>query len=316
MSQQTIKNSILKINQLISALVLILLASCASQPPKVIQEVIRDTIVINKQTDKLESTRMAKLDKYKISTNYYPAIGHDERIRFIIYHYTALDNETSLRVLTQQQVSSHYLIPDDYSDSIYVLVDETKRAWHSGLSYWKGINNLNFSSIGIEIVNPGYTTTTTETGETFRVFESFSEYQYNKIVALTKDLIDRYQIEPINILAHSDIAPQRKHDPGPKFPWKRLYEEHGIGAWYENVHFDMFYRQFPYAETQEFSFILSVQNDLNKYGYEIEKTGEWDEQTKKVITAFQYHFRPERYDGIMDAETWAILQSLNLKYRN
>lgn len=310
------KNINLKKNHLLSVLILIALSSCASKSPNVIREIIRDTVVVNKHTEKLESARMAKLEKYKISTNFYPAVGHDERVRFLIFHYTALDNPTSLRVLTQQQVSSHYLIPDDYTDSIYVLVDETKRAWHSGLSYWKGINNINFSSIGIEIVNPGYTTNTTESGETIRVFQDFSEYQIKKVASLTKDIINRYKIDPVNILAHSDIAPQRKHDPGPKFPWKRLYEEYGIGAWYETVHFDMYYRQFPYTEVNEYSFIYSMQSDLNKYGYEIQKTGEWDEQTKKVITAFQYHFRPEKYDGVLDAETWAILQSLNLKYRN
>lgn len=321
MPQQTIKNKSVKKIHLIGIFVLLTLGSCASQPPKVIREIIRDTIIVNKKTDKLESMRMAKLDKFKISTSHYPAVGHDDRIRFLILHYTALDNEKSLRVLTQQQVSAHYLVPDNYTDSIYVLVDETKRAWHAGASYWKGINNINFSSIGIEIVNQGYTTSTQVSGDpdlatTNRIFYDYPSYQIEKVAALAKDIIQRYNIDPIHVLGHSDVAPQRKHDPGPKFPWKRLYTEHGIGAWYEDVHKNMYYSQFPYGETDSYSFITSVQNDLSKYGYEIQKTGSWDQQTEKVITAFQYHFRPERCDGVMDAETWAILQALNLKYRS
>ena len=304
----------------ISILIVFILSSCASQPPNVVKQVVRDTVIINKITERYESARIAKLDNFKISTTHYPAKGQDERIRFLILHYTALDDEKSIRVLTQQEVSSHYLIPNDYSDSIYVLVDETKRSWHAGASYWKNVNNINFSSIGIEIVNLGYTTNTPVAGDpdaaiTQRTFYDFPKHQIDKVAELARDIIDRYKIEPVNVLAHSDIAPQRKHDPGPKFPWKRLYEEYNIGAWYEEVHKNMFISQFPYLEIDSTDFIRSAQQELGKYGYEIKTTGIWDEQTKKVSTAFQYHFRPERYDGILDAETWAILKALNLKYR-
>ncbi|HUH35442.1 MAG TPA: N-acetylmuramoyl-L-alanine amidase [Moheibacter sp.] len=305
----------------IGIFLLLTLASCASQPPKVIREVIRDTVIINTKTDRYESARIAKLNDYKISTSNYPAYGQDERVRYLILHYTALDNEKSMRVLTQQEVSAHYLITDEFHDSIYVLVDESKRAWHAGASYWKGVNNLNFSSIGIEIVNPGYTTSSATQGNpdlatTNRVFYDFPSAQIKKVAALSKDIIDRYKISPIHVLAHSDIAPQRKHDPGPKFPWKRLYTEFGIGAWYEEVHKNMYLGQFPWGEIDSYASVLAYQQELEKYGYEIQKTGIWDEQTKKVITAFQYHFRPERCDGMMDAETWAILKALVLKYRS
>jgi len=298
-----------------------LMISCASNPPKVVKQVVRDTVIINTVTDKYESARVAKLNKSVISTSHYPAAGQDERVRFLILHYTALDNYKSIDVLTHQEVSAHYLVPDDFTDSIYVLVDETKRAWHAGASYWKGINNINFSSIGIEIVNQGYTTTTPVSGNpdlavANRYFYDFPQKQIDKVAELALDIIQRYKIDPVNVLAHSDVAPQRKHDPGPKFPWKKLYTDYGIGAWYEDAQKNIYLSQFPYLEKDSASFILSVQNDFEKYGYEIQKTGIWDEQTKKVITAFQYHFRPERYDGIMDAETWAILKALILKYRN
>ncbi len=297
-----------------------LIASCASQPPKVIKEIVRDTIVINKITEKYEYARFAKLDKYTVSTKHYPAKGQDERIRYLILHYTAMDNEPSIRVLTNNEVSSHYLISDINNDTIYALVDETKRSWHAGASFWKGVNNLNFSSVGIEIVNKGYTTDATVTGNpdlavASRYFFDFPEFQIKKIAELSKDIIERYKIDPVNVLAHSDIAPQRKHDPGPKFPWKMLYQKYNIGAWYEEHQKTMYFSQFPYDQVDSYTFILSVQQDLEKYGYEIQKTGMWDEQTKKVITVFQYHFRPERYDGIMDMETWAILKALILKYR-
>lgn len=307
----------MKFKSLCPLLIIFILTSCASRQPKIVNKIIRDTVVINKITDKYESVRMANLDKYKISSSYYPAVGQDERVRFLVLHYTALDNDKSLNVLTTQQVSAHYLVPNDFTDSIYILVDETKRSWHAGQSYWKGINNINYSSIGIEIVNEGYYVgEITESNPTGWYFYGYPNMQIKKVAELAKNIIDRYKIDPVNVLAHSDVAPQRKQDPGPKFPWKQLYQDYGIGAWYEDAHKNIYLPKFPYDQINDFEFIQTVQSDLNKYGYEIQKTGVWDDQTKKVIMAFQYHFRPERCDGVMDAETWAILQSLILKYRN
>lgn len=307
----------MKFKSLCALLTIFILTSCASRQPKIVNKIIRDTVVINKITDKYESVRMANLDEYKISSSHYPAVGQDERVRFLVLHYTALDNDKSLNVLTTQQVSAHYLVPNDFTDSIYILVDETKRSWHAGQSYWKGINNINFSSIGIEIVNEGYYVgEITESNPNGWYFYGYPNMQIKKVAALAKNIIDRYKIDPVNVLAHSDVAPQRKQDPGPKFPWKQLYQEYGIGAWYEDAHKNIYLPKFPYDQIENFEFIQTVQSDLNKYGYEIQKTGVWDDQTKKVIMAFQYHFRPERCDGVLDAETWAILQSLILKYRN
>lgn len=306
----------MKFQTLFVLLTVLLLVSCASQKPKIINKVIRDTIIINKNTDQYEAIRVANLDKFKISTTNYPAMGQDERVKFLIFHYTALDNEKSVSVLKNQEVSAHYLVPNDQSDSIFLLVSEDKRAWHAGISSWKGVNNINFSSIGIEIVNQGYYTGAVTLGNpTGWYFFGYPGFQIKKVAELAKDIINRYQIDPVNVLGHSDIAPQRKQDPGPNFPWKQLYEDYGIGAWYEDGQKNIYLTQYPYADIDSYNFIMSVQNDLNKYGYEILKTGVWDDQTAKVITAFQYHFRPERCDGIMDAETWAILQSLIIKYR-
>ena len=125
-------------------------------------------------------------------------------------------------------------------------------------------------------------------------------------------------IPPTNILAHSDIAPTRKQDPGPLFPWKKLYEEHQIGMWYDEEKKQGFYPSALDDITilyEDASFIRKVQTSFKSFGYDIQITGMWDKQTKSVIEAFQYHFRPENYNGILDAETWSILQALIQKYK-
>lgn len=250
---------------------------------------------------------------YKITRNYFPSVAQNFRQRYIILHYTALEHDKSAMVLTQQAVSSHYLINDTDDKEIYQLVDENKRAYHAGVSAWRNDRNLNDTSIGIEMVNKGYVMEGTK-----RVFFPFPEFQYQKIASLVKDLVERYKIPPINILGHSDIAPTRKQDPGPLFPWKRLYDEHGIGMWYDNATMQNFLStidvvNFPTVRN-DIPFIYKVQTALRDLGYAIELSGSWDDVTKKTIEAFQFRFRPANYDGILDAETWAILQSLNVKY--
>ena len=119
-------------------------------------------------------------------------------------------------------------------------------------------------------------------------------------------------------MAHSDIAPTRKQDPGPLFPWKTLYEKHQIGMWYDEDKKQEFYPSALEDTTtlyEDASFIRKIQSTFKSFGYDIQITGMWDKQTKSVIEAFQYHFRPENYDGILDAETWSILQALAQKYK-
>ncbi|WP_313385984.1 N-acetylmuramoyl-L-alanine amidase [Chishuiella sp.] len=256
--------------------------------------------------DKIDKNNIAKLKDYKVSTDYFPSISQDERVRFLVLHYTAINTDLSLKVLTQKDVSAHYLVNDYDDKTINLLVDETKRAWHAGVSSWKGIDNLNFTSIGIEIVNLGNTTSP-------NYYAPYPEYQIKKVGQLTQDIVNRYGILPTNVVGHSDIAPGRKPDPGPLFPWKQLYTEYGVGAWYDDVDKLLFIDEYPWDTTSTY-FVTDVQNSLNKYGYKIPVTGIMDTQTKKVIIAFQMHFRPEKYDGTIDAETWAILKALNKKY--
>ena len=143
----------------------------------------------------------------------YTSKGQNYRQRFIILHYTAVNRDGSLRALTGNDVSSHYLVSDQKNDPVFYLVDENKRAWHAGASEWKTTKNLNDSSIGIEIVN---------NGDVSGRFEPFKDFQIKEVAVLVRHLIDKYEIPPTNILGHSDIAPQRKPDPGPLFPWEEL----------------------------------------------------------------------------------------------
>ncbi len=251
---------------------------------------------------------------YKVVKTFFPAIAQNFRQKYIILHYTALDDDKSVTVLTQQSVSSHYLVNSLGDREIYQLVDENKRSYHAGVSSWRNDTALNDTSIGIEIVNAGYKVDSAGV----KIFPEFDDHQIKKVAALVKDIADRYMIPPTNILAHSDIAPTRKQDPGPRFPWKQLYEEHQIGMWYDEDVKEGFLSQItPETLTVQSSsaeFIYSYQLALKKLGYGLEASGRIDDATKKTIEAFQYHFRPEKYDGVMDAESWAILQALNQKY--
>ena len=257
----------------------------------------------------------AKPEGYKVTRNHFPAVAQNFRQKYVILHYTALDHDKSVRVLTTQAVSSHYLVNDSTDIEIYQLVDENKRSYHAGISSWRKDATLNDTSIGIEIVNEGF-----KVVDGKRVFVSFPEHQVKKVAALVQDIVKRYQIPPTNVLAHSDIAPTRKQDPGPLFPWKKLYDEYGIGMWYDDATVQSFQSQIIpeefNAKINEMAFVMKVQIALKQFGYGITESGVWDDATKKTIEAFQYHFRPQNYDGKIDIETWSILQALIQKYPN
>lgn len=290
--------------------------------PEIKHDVSGDYFIVNiADTTKNDNTISygslvgAKPEGYTVTRKNFPAVAQNFRQKYLILHYTALDHDKSVRVLTTQSVSSHYLVNDSTDVEIYQLVDENKRAYHAGISSWRKDATLNDTSIGIEIVNMGFKEVNGK-----KVFAPFPDYQVKKVAALVKDIVNRYQIPPTNILGHSDIAPTRKQDPGPEFPWKKLYNDYGLGMWYDDATKQNFLSQIVSedytAKMNDASFIMKVQIALKQFGYGIEQSGVWDDATKKTIEAFQYHFRPENYDGIMDAESWAILQALNQKYPN
>ena len=163
--------------------------------------------------------------------------------------------------------------------------------------------NLNDSSLGIEIVNDG---------DVSGQFVPYKSFQIKNVAVLVKYLAEKYDIPATNIIGHSDIAPQRKSDPGPLFPWKELYTKYNIGMWYEEATKRSYENQ--YSSGLSNIPVSEMQKELKKFGYSIEITNQWDKQAKNVVRAFQHHFRPSRYDGVMDVETYAILKALNEKY--
>ncbi|MGL5123132.1 MAG: N-acetylmuramoyl-L-alanine amidase [Fusobacteriaceae bacterium] len=254
----------------------------------------------------------------KIDSTSYSARGQNSRIRYIILHYTAINDSKSLTVLTQNNVSSHYLVTSNFKDPIFSLVPDERRAWHAGVSSFGGHTNLNDTSLGIEIVNLGYNTGI-KYGITYgdpnnlrprEHYYPFNVGQIEKVAFLLTQLKEKYNILDKNILGHSDIAPDRKQDPGPYFPWELLYTKYNLGAWYNISDKDFFYNdELFYSETP-----VSIKKEFAKYGYKVNDTDEWDDTSQKLIYAFQGHFRPEKTDGIMDLETYAILKALNKKY--
>ena len=226
--------------------------------------------------------------------------GQDSRVQFVVLHYTSSDFQQSLKTLTEKGVSSHYLIDDAPAD-IYRLVDENHRAWHAGDSQWRGRTWLNASTIGIELVNPGYRDTAAG-----RVWYPYSQAQIDQLILLLKDIVQRHQLPLGSIIGHSDIAPQRKVDPGPLFPWQQLADA-GLLRWPNAQQVTQQQVQFAAALPDP----LWFQQQLAAQGYVVQLSGIADVQTRNALAAFQMKYRPARFDGVADAETAAILQVLN-----
>lgn len=209
-----------------------------------------------------------------------PSPNHDARpgaVDMLVMHYTGMRTagEALARLCDPAaKVSAHYTI--DRDGTVYAHVPEERRAWHAGLSYWRGERNVNARSIGIEIVNPGH-----EFG-----YVPFANAQIDALVLLSKGILARHPIPKRNVVGHSDVAPSRKQDPGELFPWARLAGE-GIGIW-------------PAPASPADSFAAS----LARYGYDPEAP------PGDVVTAFQRHFRPSCIDGMADAECEALLGGL------
>ncbi len=225
------------------------------------------------------------------------------RIKVLVIHYTADDFDSSLATLTDKQVSSHYLVPAvppryNGKPRIWQLVPEQELAWHAGISAWRGATRLNDTSIGIELENRGW-----QKSAGVKYFAPFEPAQIQALIPLAKDIIARYHIKPENVVAHADIAPQRKDDPGPLFPWQQLAQQ-GIGAWpdAQRVNFYLAGRA-PHTPVDTAS-LLEL---LARYGYDV-KPDMTPREQRRVIMAFQMHFRPTLYNGEADAETQAIAE--------
>jgi N-acetylmuramoyl-L-alanine amidase len=218
-------------------------------------------------------------------------------INTLILHYTGMsDAEKACGWLCDEQseVSSHYLV--DEQGGIVQMVDETARAWHAGLSSWHDEDDINSVSIGIEIQNPGH----------FAGYPDFPSAQMMAVVALCKDIVGRHSIPRRRVLAHSDVAPGRKIDPGEKFDWA-LLSAHGVGQWVtpEPMTGGSFLQEGDSGDA-----VMALQALLKHYGYGIDVNGQFDPRTKIVVEAFQRHFRPQRVDGVADQSTVTTLHRL------
>ncbi len=205
----------------------------------------------------------------------------------LILHYTGMpDAAGALERLCDPsaKVSAHYLIDED--GTVVALVPEERRAWHAGISMWQGRERLNDCAIGIELVNPGH-----EWG-----YRPFPEAQYRACIELCQAILARWAIPAGRVLGHSDVAPDRKQDPGELFDW-RLLAAAGIGVW-------------PVAGTGRPRPVARLQADLAQIGYDVPTQERLDRATRVVIEAFQRHYRPERIDGIADRETLGQVDGL------
>lgn len=238
-------------------------------------------------------------------------------MRHLVLHYTDGDEAEALTALTGPRVSSHYVLPRGPEGRVYQLVEETRRAWHAGASRWRGSADINATSIGLEIVNAGPDLSAAEVERLLAADEAseiawapYPDAQFDTLIALAGDLIARHGIAPTNVVAHSDIAPSRKIDPGPAFPWQRLHEA-GIGPWPRHATVARWRARFAVAPPS----LANLQRALAAWGYGLAVTGEADPPTRAVLRAFQMRFRPADYRGLADAETAAILWALLARYR-
>jgi N-acetylmuramoyl-L-alanine amidase len=216
----------------------------------------------------------------------------------LLLHYTGMlscDRAIDWLCRVESRVSCHYVV--DVDGRITQLVGEGERAWHAGAGSWGGETDINSRSIGIEIHNPGH-----ELG-----YPEFPEAQMRAVAMLARDIVRRHQIAPQRVIAHSDIAPERKIDPGEKFDWSWLARE-GVGHWVAPEPVDpMDLGLGPNATGAQ---VAEAQRLLGLYGYGVSVSGRMDERTAIVLRAFQRHFRPARVDGWLDHSTSDTLRRL------
>ncbi len=235
-------------------------------------------------------SRLAR--SFMLSPNIEPR-RNERPIDMLLLHYTGMASAAKARDWLCNKasgVSCHYLV--DETGDITQMVGEEMRAWHAGASSWNGETDTNSRSIGIEIHNPGHNIG----------YHDFPPHQMQAVIALCHDILSRHAIAKHMVLAHSDVAPGRKIDPGERFDWELLHRE-GIGHWVEPAAIGDGLDLDP--ET-----VRQLQALLAGYGYGIDVTGTYDAATSKVVGAFQRHFRPERIDGIADHSTIDTLQRL------
>ena len=241
---------------------------------------------------------------HNYSPNFYPIKRRTTQIKFLIFHYTGMKNDAvSIKKLTniKSDVSCNYFIKKN--GKTFIMVPDLYVAWHAGKSEWKNYKSLNRYSIGVEISNPGHRFN----------YKEFSKEQIQSIVNLSKILIKKYKIKSKNILGHSDVAPDRKKDPGEKFPWKELAKKK-IGLWHSISSKRLKKnREIRVDKNSEEIFY----NNLSKIGYTIKKLNTFKNRKykKDIVKAFQRRFRQELINGWIDKECLIISNNLIKKFK-
>lgn len=218
----------------------------------------------------------------------------------LVLHYTGMRTaEAAVERLCDPaaKVSAHYVVDED--GAILRLVAEERRAWHAGRGAWQGETDCNAASIGIEIVNPGH-----EFG-----YRDFPEGQIDSVISLISDIRTRWTIPDVRIIGHSDLAPERKQDPGERFPWKRLASV-GHGLWFEPALERIEALGPSLGLGDEGLGVIVLRAGLHRLGYALQPGGNYDEATRSTVEAFQRHWRPAQVDGVADGETRATLMGV------
>ena len=229
------------------------------------------------------------------------ANGKNSRIDIIVLHYTASSKPSALLTLTNREVSAHYVVSDDSKPVVYKLVDENLSAWHAGDSSWYGRTYVNPRSIGIEIVHPGWARNSS--GDAGPLYPPA---QIDAVITLTREVAKRHGVAPENIVGHSDVAPLRKQDPGPAFPWKKLAQA-GVGRWFDEAAAAKYQAEYVRNGPPDAGWF---QKQLKRVGYSVPESNYFDANTLHTIAAFQMHYRPELVNSKPDAQTAARLRAL------
>ena len=218
----------------------------------------------------------------------------------LVLHYTGMESaQGAVARLSDplSKVSAHYVVDED--GSILRLVAEERRAWHAGRGAWQGETDCNAASIGIEIVNPGH-----EFG-----YRDFPDAQIAAVISLISAIRTRWTIPDARIIGHSDLAPERKQDPGERFPWKRLASV-GHGLWFEPAPERIAALGAPLGVGDEGLGVIVLRAGLHRLGYGLQPGGDYDDETRLTVEAFQRHWRPAKVDGVADGETRATLMGV------
>jgi len=237
-----------------------------------------------------QTVKIAKVHR----NNYGDRGGVTPTILHIIYTGESLQDALKTFKNPKEEVSVHYLISEE--GVIYRLVPESHNAFHAGQSHWGGVESINSHSIGVALINLGISDTAAKQYGWKNNFPPYPKAQMDALILLSKDIIKRWKIKPWNIVGHSDVAPQRKFDPGLAFPWAYL-AENSVGFWPKRV------MDCSQCRINNLNFF----KDLAYYGYHVSDN---IMDNENVISAFQAHFRPSNVNGMIDTETQCILNEL------